>query len=52
MKPVRKTRIDGHLKKEYGAAKTPFRRVLAFADDSKQQELMAFYKSSDPVLLR
>jgi len=54
MKLTRKTRIDGHLKKEYDEAKTPYRRVLASPEvtDERKAKLTAIYASLDPVALR
>ena len=54
MKLTRKTRIDGHLKKEYDEAKTPYRRVLASPEvtEETKAKLTAIYASLDPVALR
>jgi len=54
MKLTRKTRIDGHLKKEYDEAKTPYHRVLASPEvtDERKAKLTAIYASLDPVALR
>lgn len=52
MKLVRKTRIDGHLKKEYDEAKTPFRRLLDSPETGNKEQLCSTYDALDPVELQ
>ena len=54
MKLTSKTRIDGHLKKEYDQAKTPYQRVLASPEVTPENKtkLTALYANLDPVPLR
>jgi hypothetical protein len=54
MRLTRKTRIDGHLKKEYDEAKTPYQRVLASTEVTQvtKAKLTTIYASLDPVALR
>lgn len=53
MRLTRKTRIDGHLKKEYDEAKTPYRRVLTSPEVTQERKakLAAIYASLDPIAL-
>ncbi len=54
MKLTNKTRIDGHLKKEYDEAKTPYQRVLASPEVTTENkaQLTALYASLDSIALR
>jgi len=53
MKLIGKTRVDGKVKKVYDTAQTPYQRVLASPDVSKEAkaELKALYQTLNPVLL-
>jgi hypothetical protein len=54
MKLTGKTRIDGHLKKEYDEAKTPYQRIVASPEVTlgRKALLTALYATLDPVVLR
>ncbi|MDO9066796.1 MAG: transposase family protein, partial [Chloroflexota bacterium] len=54
MKLTSKTRIDGHLKKAYDEAATPYQRVLASPEvlPENKATLTALYATLDPVALR
>jgi hypothetical protein len=54
MKLTGKTRIDGHLRKEYDEAKTPYQRIVASPEvtPERKAQLAALYATLDPVTLR
>jgi hypothetical protein len=53
MKLIKRTRVDGKLKKVYDTAQTPYQRVLASADVRQEDKdrLTALYRTLDPVAL-
>ena len=53
MKLIKKTRVDGKVKKVYDTAQTPYQRVLASPDVSQESKdtLTALYHTLDPVAL-
>lgn len=54
MKLAEKKRIEGHLKRKYDTAKTPYQRVFKARGTRKQrkQELTALYETLNPVKLK